>query len=161
MYFNENLFYWTERKLIEGEDRPPIQWMNLSKKVQKLCNHWVFNALIYILIIVNTVTVVLELTECADEVKNTINMVCNVAFVLEMILKMIGWGFFGYWQDAMNAFDGTLVFLVVIDLVLTEQTGGNAEGNSNISGLRSMRVLRFFKGLRVVRILRLYRALDK
>jgi Ca2+/Na+ antiporter len=70
-----------------------------------------------------------------------------------MALKIFALGFFGYWRDALNAFDGVLVMLIILEIVLS---GSGVAGSA-----RSLRIFRFFRAARGMRIVRLYRALHK
>jgi len=36
-----------------------------------------------------------------------------------MLTKWYAHGFFGYWRQPLNCFDGSLVFLIIIDFILT------------------------------------------
>ena len=39
-----------------------------------------------------------------------------------MLIKFYGYGFFGYWRIPLNYFDGALVFLIIVELILTSST---------------------------------------
>lgn len=74
---------------------------------------------------------------------------CSAIFIAEMVLKILGVGFFGYWMDAMNAFDGVLVCLILVELALS---------GSGVTGIfRGARAFRFFRVFRMIRLVRLYR----
>ena len=77
------------------------------------------------------------------------NHACSAIFITEMVLKILGIGFFGYWMDAMNAFDGVLVCLILVELALS---------GSGVTGIfRGARAFRFFRVFRMIRLVRLYR----
>eukprot|EP00947_MAST-08B_sp_MAST-8B-sp1_P002256 g2256.t1 len=86
------------------------------------------------------------------ELLGTLNHVFNGLFIAEMALKHAALGLFGYWRDALNAFDGVLVLLVLIEYMLSSDSA---------SGLKSLRMFRFFRALRALRILRFAKLLDK
>jgi hypothetical protein len=61
-----------------------------------------------------------------------------------MILKLIGLGVKGYCSDRFNIFDGVIVFLSTIEVILF-YSGVTGSGNSAISAFRAFRLLRVFK----------------
>jgi Ca2+/Na+ antiporter len=63
-----------------------------------------------------------------------------------MIVKVYAYGWFGYWMEPANAFDGILVGLILGEFAL---------GSSGISNLRALRLLRVFRVLRSLRCLKL------
>lgn len=65
-----------------------------------------------------------------------------------MASKIIALGINGYVRDKMNIFDGTIVLLSVIEMVLF---GGT---NKAVSAFRAVRIVRTFRVLRVTRLLR-------
>ena len=83
-----------------------------------------------------------------------INFAFNIFFVVEMLVKWYTYGFFGYWRIALNAFDGSLVFLIIIEFILTAVAGADGIG---IGVARSLRVLRFVRGARMLRLVRIVR----
>eukprot|EP00947_MAST-08B_sp_MAST-8B-sp1_P002459 g2459.t1 len=99
--------------------------------------------------------------ECCSikDLLETLSHVCNVFFILEMILKHIGGGIFAYWRDALNAFDGVLVLISVIEYILGWVLAGS--GATGVSSLKSLRMFRFFRALRALRILRFAKMLSK
>ena len=87
-----------------------------------------------------------------------INFVFNLFFIQEMLLKWYAYGFFGYWRRPLNCFDGSLVFLILIELILTAVAG---QAGLGIGAARSLRVLRFVRGARMLRLVRLVRFFTK
>lgn len=61
-----------------------------------------------------------------------------------MILKLLGLGFKAYFKDKFNAFDAFLVFVSVIDLLLT-QVAELSIGGGAFLAFRSFRLMRIFK----------------
>ena len=82
---------------------------------------------------------------------STCNIVFSIIFFIEMILKFIGYGFFGYWRDPLNCFDGVLVFLIAMEwAIIVTQTIIAAEGSSPtdssfVGAVRSLRIFRFLR----------------
>ena len=70
------------------------------------------------------------------------NVLLTLAFLAEMVLKHAGLGAPRYWADAFNAFDGTIVILSVLELVIT---WFDVDVGVNTSVLRAFRLLRVFK----------------
>jgi len=72
------------------------------------------------------------------------NLVFYVIFALEMILKLYALGIRGYSSDRFNVFDGIIVILSTLELVLTYAAAGLGTGGV-ISAFRALRLLRVFK----------------
>lgn len=60
-------------------------------------------------------------------------------FVAEMLLKLMGLGCKGYWQDGWNKLDGTIVILSAADMLLVLLAG---ETQATVSYMRILRMLR-------------------
>lgn len=76
------------------------------------------------------------------------NVVFVVIFTIEMALKLIGLGLKEYCKSFQNIFDGTLVLVSMLEILLSAYSLGN---------LRSIVVLR---GFRVFRVLKLAKSWD-
>ena len=74
------------------------------------------------------------------------NLGFNIFFIIEMLMKWYAYGFFGYWKQPLNCFDGSLVFLIIIEFILTASAGSERIG---IGAARSLRVLRFVRAVRL------------
>ena len=72
------------------------------------------------------------------------NLVFFVIFALEMILKLYAMGIRGYVSDRFNVFDGIIVILSTLELILTYAAAGLGTGGV-ISAFRALRLLRVFK----------------
>ena len=68
-------------------------------------------------------------------------------FLLEMLIKLVALGFYGYIKDGSNLFDGLIVVISVVELTENNETSG-------ISVLRTFRLLRILKLFRFVPILK-------
>jgi Ca2+/Na+ antiporter len=100
----------------------------------------------------------------ASQLPNTslfwLNIGFNIFFVLEMLLKFYAYGFFGYWKVPLNCFDGSLVFLIIVEFILMQASGANNDpfaGSSDQLGVGAARVLRLVKFIRFVRFMRVIR----
>ena len=80
-----------------------------------------------------------------------LNTVFSILYISEMLAKWVAYGFWGYWRDPLNLFDGILVLLIIVELGLS--------GQSATGALRGLRGLRFLRTLRALRVVRLYRML--
>jgi hypothetical protein len=95
-----------------------------------------------------------------------VNLAFNIFFIAEMAFKFYAYGFYGYWKVPLNAFDGSLVFLIIVEFILTENARNaasssddpTAEANDQI-GVGAARTLRLLKFVRFIRTLRLFRAI--
>ena len=67
-----------------------------------------------------------------------LNLVCTLIFFVEMIIKLNGLGWRLYIADSFNIFDGTIVFLSLVEFFIPGDGGG-------ISVFRALRILRIFK----------------
>ena len=89
-----------------------------------------------------------ELDSCESAHFKTLNNLFSAIFIIEMVLKIVGNSFFGYWRDPLNAFDGILVILILVELFLS--------GTGVTGSFRVFRVFRFFRAFRALRFIRLF-----
>jgi len=95
-----------------------------------------FRVFILIVILLNTIALCYNHYGISDEDLNTtnlINTICAYIFLAEMVIKIAGFGLWGYWSDNWNKFDAVVVIASFIP---------NAD---QVSGLRTLRLLRIFK----------------
>ena len=117
------------------------------------------------------------------DIFDAMNYAFSAIFILEMLVKWSAQGFFGYWRQPINCFDGILVMLIVIEYTFTEMSSIANEqlrqelldANPNLTDAdaaetqelgivgagRSLRILRFFRILRTMRAFRLLEAFHK
>ena len=94
----------------------------------KICNHWSFTLFITVLIVANTVVLAMDSypeDPQVTKVSDMLNEFFTWAFVLEMIIKLIGLGFKEYARDSFNIFDAVIVILSLVDIVVTASAGSN------------------------------------
>jgi len=162
MKWNENMEVWVTKQLrfVVMEKNKP-QW---RKNIKSFVDSATVSTFVYFCIVANILIVFIEPTNVelncrADELclnpYQVINLFFCAVFVLEFVLKISGYRFFGYWTDPMNCFDGILVIMIGVELCLAAYHGGG--GKSGSGGLRAIRTLRFFKVMRGLRIVRLWR----
>ena len=120
MYKNDKLEAFVQRRIAAAKKpRSPMQAMIIDM----FKRHWM-NA-VYSVIVVNVVVVLMMLTPSIEidlvlmQNLEIINYTCSVIFILEMLVKFYAYGFFGYWREPLNCFDGVLVFLIFIETFLS------------------------------------------
>lgn len=130
----------------------------LRRKAYDLCNHKVFDNFILLVIIANTAIMGIadyssivetgsasELGELLTDgsTANTILAVTEYIFTplyaAEAILKIMGWGWFGYWSDAWNKMDFTVTIAGIVTLAMP-----------GAPGLGFLRLFRVLKPLRTL-----------
>ncbi|KAG2498044.1 hypothetical protein HYH03_003805 [Edaphochlamys debaryana] len=106
------------------------------------------------LIVVNTLVMCLNwyrMPTSLEEATSYINYVLTVYFLIELIIKMTGFGFRRYFRDGMNWFDALVVAISCVDMLL--------DLIPSVSGLGPLSVLRAFRLLRVFRLARSWKEL--
>ena len=78
------------------------------------------------------------------ELLESLNKNFTYIFTVEMLFKIYALGLSGYVRDGYNLFDGILVNLSLIDILL-ELIMGASTGASVLSVFRTLRLLRVFK----------------
>jgi len=84
--------------------------------------HWLFNFLIFFLILANTVTLALYSYNMPQErelVLIRLNVFFTWAFATEMFLKLVGFGPINYCRDRFNIFDSIMVIVSIVDWAVT------------------------------------------
>ena len=76
------------------------------------------------------------------------NLTFTIIFTIEIGLKLIGYVVIDYVKDNMNAFDGSIVLISLIEIIFL------SGGSKAISAFRSVRIFRTFRVLRVTKLLR-------
>ena len=132
-------------KAQNGEEQFPDPWGGaIPRAFYKVAiNKW-FNGFVTGIIIINTVVMGLEKypeDPVMVAVSNVLNLIFTFIFILEMIIKMIGLGLRGYAADSFNVFDGTVVTISIVELILAYL---GTEGGG-LAILRSLRLVRVFK----------------
>uniref|UniRef100_A0A671XB20 Calcium voltage-gated channel subunit alpha1 H n=1 Tax=Sparus aurata TaxID=8175 RepID=A0A671XB20_SPAAU len=124
-------------------------WAGLRTKLDLIVGSRYFNRGIMIAILINTMSMGIEYHEQPQELTDILeisNMVFTSLFSLEMVLKMLALGLFGYIKNPYNGFDSIIVIISVWEIV------GEAEGG--LSVLRTFRLLRVLKLVRFLPALR-------
>ncbi|XP_034043558.1 voltage-dependent T-type calcium channel subunit alpha-1I-like isoform X2 [Thalassophryne amazonica] len=124
-------------------------WAGLRAKLELIVGSRYFNRGIMIAILINTLSMGIEYHEQPQELTDILeisNMVFTSLFSLEMLLKLLALGLFGYIKNPYNGFDSIIVIISVWEIV------GEAEGG--LSVLRTFRLLRVLKLVRFLPALR-------
>ena len=126
---------------------PRAQRNKLYYACYRLCTHWSFTVFITILIVANTIVLAMDrYPESEEELKamDILNEFFTWAFVLEMVIKLIGLGFKEYARDSFNLFDALVVVLSLVDIIVSAAAGDDGQTGA-LSAFRGVRLLRVFK----------------
>ncbi|XP_041062088.1 voltage-dependent T-type calcium channel subunit alpha-1H-like [Carcharodon carcharias] len=126
-----------------------VLWTLFSEKMKRIVESKYFNRGIMIAILINTLSMGIEYHEQPEELTNALeisNIVFTSMFALEMILKLLAFGIFGYIKNPYNIFDGIVVIISVWEII------GQSDGG--LSVLRTFRLLRVLKLVRFLPALR-------
>ncbi|XP_051523062.1 voltage-dependent T-type calcium channel subunit alpha-1G-like [Myxocyprinus asiaticus] len=125
-------------------------WRLVCDTFHKIVDSKYFGRGIMIAILINTLSMGIEYHEQPDELTNALeisNIVFTSLFALEMLLKLLVYGPFGYIKNPYNIFDGIIVVISVWEIV-GQQGGG-------------LSVLRTFRLMRVLKLVRFMPALQR
>uniref|UniRef100_A0A671K9D1 Voltage-dependent T-type calcium channel subunit alpha n=1 Tax=Sinocyclocheilus anshuiensis TaxID=1608454 RepID=A0A671K9D1_9TELE len=125
-------------------------WRLVCDTFRKIVDSKYFGQGIMIAILINTLSMGIEYHEQPDELTNALeisNIVFTSLFALEMLLKLLVYGPFGYIKNPYNIFDGIIVVISVWEIV-GQQGGG-------------LSVLRTFRLMRVLKLVRFMPALQR
>lgn len=108
-----------------------------------------FTIFIMSIILLNTLTLALDrypMSRLEMQILDVANLVFTVIFLLEMVLKMAGYGVVEYFRDSLNLFDSVIVLVSVVEWILTTTNQlGSGSSLAAISGFRTLRLFRMFK----------------
>ncbi|XP_038612914.1 LOW QUALITY PROTEIN: voltage-dependent T-type calcium channel subunit alpha-1G [Tachyglossus aculeatus] len=138
------------RPRAQRPSRPLALWALVCETFRKIVDSKYFGRGIMIAILVNTLSMGVEYHEQPEELTNALeisNIVFTSLFALEMLLKVLVYGPFGYIKNPYNIFDGIIVVISVWEIV-GQQGGG-------------LSVLRTFRLMRVLKLVRFMPALQR
>uniref|UniRef100_A0A8D0GI26 Calcium voltage-gated channel subunit alpha1 H n=1 Tax=Sphenodon punctatus TaxID=8508 RepID=A0A8D0GI26_SPHPU len=140
-----------KRKKKKPKERNKVAklWMAFGNKLKRIVDSKYFNRGIMIAILINTLSMGIEYHEQPDELTNALeisNIVFTSMFALEMLLKLLAFGIWGYIKNPYNIFDGIIVVISVWEII------GQSDGG--LSVLRTFRLLRVLKLVRFMPALR-------
>uniref|UniRef100_A0A8C3E966 Voltage-dependent T-type calcium channel subunit alpha n=1 Tax=Corvus moneduloides TaxID=1196302 RepID=A0A8C3E966_CORMO len=125
-------------------------WHMVCETFRKIVDSKYFGRGIMVAILINTLSMGIEYHEQPEELTNALeisNIVFTSLFALEMLLKVLVYGPFGYIKNPYNIFDGIIVVISVWEIV-GQQGGG-------------LSVLRTFRLMRVLKLVRFMPALQR
>ncbi|XP_059180439.1 voltage-dependent T-type calcium channel subunit alpha-1G isoform X2 [Centropristis striata] len=125
-------------------------WRLVCDTFRKIVDSKYFGRGIMIAILINTLSMGIEYHEQPDELTKALeisNIVFTSLFALEMLLKVLVYGPFGYIKNPYNIFDGIIVVISVWEIMALEDGG--------------LSVLRTFRLMRVLKLVRFMPALQR
>jgi voltage-dependent calcium channel L type alpha-1D len=131
-----------------------LEEIQTEQEEEESCNYTLFllveskpfNIFIIVCILLNTCFLGMDrypISKSESQMIDYANLAFYIIFLIEMILKLIGYGVRGYCKDSFNLFDGTIVILSTIEIIMNYTRGGSA--TAVISAFRAFRLLRVFK----------------
>ncbi|XP_072483436.1 voltage-dependent L-type calcium channel subunit alpha-1F [Notamacropus eugenii] len=117
-------------------------------RVWATVNSAAFEYLMFLLILLNTVTLAMqhyEQTAPFNYTMDVLNMVFTGLFTVEMLLKVIAFKPKHYFCDAWNTFDALIVVGSVVDIAVTEVNSSEDSSRISITFFRLFRVMRLVK----------------
>ncbi|RXN16168.1 voltage-dependent T-type calcium channel subunit alpha-1H-like protein [Labeo rohita] len=121
---------------------------------QRLISHKMFDHVVLVFIFLNCITIALERPSIPQSERKFLiisNYVFTVIFVAEMTVKVVALGFcagkHSYLQSTWNVLDGVLVFVSLVDILVSL---AYTNGNRILGILRVLRLLRTLRPLRVI-----------
>lgn len=133
------------------------EWFYKMKYLfQLFVNNKYFESFITICIVFNTIALALNYHGMSDEQKGImeeINIGFTVIFGIEMIAKLLAYGFVSYFKDLINYLDTFIVVYGIIEIFIFSN-------NTALSAFRTIRVLRALRALRIAKIFRYLRSMN-
>ena len=137
----------TKPKAPKATGAAAVLCVKLGSGVQVVCKKvvespWFGNAFT-LFIFVNTIVLAMEydgMTDAYSDMLSLCNLILSVAFIVEMVLKVIGMGPVKYVADRFNVFDAFVVIVSIGELALAN--------SGSLSALRAFRILRVLKLIR-------------
>uniref|UniRef100_A0A668A423 Voltage-dependent L-type calcium channel subunit alpha n=1 Tax=Myripristis murdjan TaxID=586833 RepID=A0A668A423_9TELE len=121
-------------------------------KFWKIINSSQFEYVMFVLILGNTLTLAVqhyEQSKLFTSVMDILNMIFTVVFTVEMVVKLLALRAHHYFIDPWNSFDALIVVGSVLDIAVSEFSGGG----KGESGKVSITFFRLFRVLRLVKLL--------
>lgn len=109
-----------------------------------------FEGFMTICIVLNTVLLACEYHGQPQYWTDTLeicNWILTAIFTLEMLLKFLGLGIRNYFSDLFNWFDGGVVVLSLVEIIIA--VAGSSNSKSGVSAFRSLRLIRVMRSMKV------------
>ncbi|XP_055771886.1 voltage-dependent T-type calcium channel subunit alpha-1H-like [Salvelinus fontinalis] len=123
---------------------------------QRVITHKMFDHIILLFIFLNCITIALERPDIQAHSTERVflsvsNHIFTVIFIAEMTVKVVAQGLYSgdavYLKSSWNVLDGMLVFVSLLDILVSVASAG---GNRILGILRVLRLLRTLRPLRVI-----------
>ncbi|XP_070559615.1 voltage-dependent L-type calcium channel subunit alpha-1D-like isoform X5 [Ptychodera flava] len=126
-------------------------------KVWKIVTSRLFEYFIFILIMINTITLAMKYhgqSASYESGLDYVNIVFTAAFIIEFILKVVAFKPRHYFSDSWNVFDFVIVLGSIIDIALSYIARSlKKQGNDTRQEFISINFFRLFRVLRLVKLL--------
>ncbi|XP_078484779.1 sodium channel protein 1 brain-like [Ciona intestinalis] len=122
-------------------------FLTFQKHLQTVINHKLFETVIMLSIIINTLFLAIDHHGISPELNNALNVGNHVftgIFTVEAIIKITALGVAGYAKELWNLFDFVIVFISLIEVGLSFSGGGESSA-PDLTVLRTLRLLRVFR----------------
>ncbi|RVE70824.1 hypothetical protein OJAV_G00068930 [Oryzias javanicus] len=106
-------------------------------KFWKIINSSQFEYVMFVLILGNTLTLAVqhyEQSKLFTSIMDILNMIFTVVFTIEMIIKLLALRAHHYFIDPWNSFDALIVVGSVLDIAVSEFSGGGGGGGGHGEG---------------------------
>ncbi|XP_067382522.1 voltage-dependent L-type calcium channel subunit alpha-1D isoform X2 [Channa argus] len=127
-------------------------------KFWKIINSSQFEYVMFVLILGNTLTLAIqhyEQSKLFTSIMDILNMIFTVVFTIEMIIKLLALRAHHYFIDPWNSFDALIVVGSVLDIAVSEFSGGGGHGEGGGKGESGKVSITFFRLFRVLRLVKL------
>ncbi|KAL2100766.1 hypothetical protein ACEWY4_002527 [Coilia grayii] len=122
---------------------------------RRIIEHRLFDHVVLVFIFLNCITIAMEHPNIKNSTERRFLIVSNyiftVIFIAEMTVKVVALGFYSgkdsYLQSTWNVLDGVLVFVSLVDILVSLSSSG---GNRILGILRVLRLLRTLRPLRLI-----------
>ncbi|XP_055366056.1 voltage-dependent L-type calcium channel subunit alpha-1D isoform X2 [Betta splendens] len=127
-------------------------------KFWRIINSSQFEYVMFVLILGNTLTLAVqhyEQSKLFTSIMDILNMIFTVVFTIEMIIKLMALRAHHYFIDPWNSFDALIVVGSVLDIAVSEFSGGGGHGEGGGKGESGKVSITFFRLFRVLRLVKL------
>ncbi|XP_041859710.1 voltage-dependent L-type calcium channel subunit alpha-1D [Melanotaenia boesemani] len=127
-------------------------------KFWRIINSSQFEYIMFVLILGNTLTLAVqhyEQSKLFTSIMDILNMIFTVVFTIEMIIKLMALRAHHYFIDPWNSFDALIVVGSVLDIAVSEFSGGGGHGEGGGKEEKGKVSITFFRLFRVLRLVKL------
>ncbi|XP_070400944.1 voltage-dependent L-type calcium channel subunit alpha-1D isoform X4 [Nothobranchius furzeri] len=127
-------------------------------KFWRIINSSQFEYIMFVLILGNTLTLAVqhyEQSKLFTSIMDILNMIFTVVFTIEMVIKLMALRAHHYFIDPWNSFDALIVVGSVLDIAVSEFSGGGGHGEGGGKGEHGKVSITFFRLFRVLRLVKL------